>query len=115
MIRIMVEHKGIGAEPAVPDTLLLTIRVNPKSLLSMINRFKWMEVNPNGMKRWMVVNGMRLTTEQIYSCPADGDMFEWAKLLLEDIAVAASKRRELARQYRTDLSSGMNKPLTFGL
>jgi hypothetical protein len=115
MIRIMIENRGGGRGPVVPETLLLSIKVNPKSLLSMLNRYKWMEAYPDGTKRWMVVNGTRLTMEQIYSCPGDSDMFEWAELLLDEVAVATRKRRELARQRRTDLVSGLNKPLAFGL
>ncbi|QWV97290.1 hypothetical protein KP005_18395 [Geomonas nitrogeniifigens] len=115
MIRIMIENGIGGIWPAVPETLFLSIRVNPTSLLSVINRYKWMEAYPDGMKRWMVVNGTCLTMEQVYSCPADGDMFEWAALLLDEIAVATRKRRELARQRRVDLVSGINEPLTFGL
>ena len=112
MIRLVVQNTGINASE--PETVRIR-RVNPKSLILMVNRLKWQEDPPDGRKRWIVVNGVKLTREQIDSQSQYDAGWEWASLLLDELALAAAKRRTAARQERADRVSGMSKALKFGL
>ena len=102
MIKIFIENERIG----------LASKVNAHNLLSKLNRLEWLE--SDGLKHSLAVNGVFLTRDQIYR-PLHIDMYEWADLLLAELALKAVRRRIAARQNRADLASGINKSPRFGL
>lgn len=115
MIRIMVENKRAGTDITdKPKRVRISYGVDSHQLILMLNYFEWLEDPPDGLKRWITVNGAILTREQIYSQPRY-DAYEWAELLLADLALKAVKRRAAAKQDRADLASGINNALRFGL